>query len=79
MASVQESVVVDAPVDMTYNQWTQFEEFPSFMDGVKSVRQIDDTHLHWVAEAGGKQHEWNAEIVEQVPDRAIAWRALGGH
>jgi uncharacterized membrane protein len=79
VASVTESIQVEVPVSTAYNQWTQFEEFPKFMEGVKSVRQIDDTHLHWVAEIGGKEHEWDAEIVEQKPDRVIAWRALSGH
>jgi uncharacterized membrane protein len=79
MARVEEPIVVETPVSTAYNQWTQFEEFPLFMDGVKSVKQIDDTRLHWVAEIGGKREEWDAEIVEQVPDRKIAWRALRGH
>ena len=78
MASVQESIVVDAPVDAAYNQWTQFEEFPTFMEGVKSVRQLNDTHLQWTAEIGGEEHTWEAEITEQLPDRAIAWRARDG-
>ena len=67
MASVQESIVVDAPVDTAYNQWTQFEEFPTFMEGVKSVRQLNDTHLQWTAEIGGEEHTWEAEITEQLP------------
>jgi uncharacterized membrane protein len=79
MARVEESIEVNVPVSTAYNQWTQFEEFPRFMDGVESVRQVDDTHLHWVAEVGGQQHEWEAEIVEQKPDERIEWRALDGH
>ncbi len=78
MAEVDESVEVDVPVSTAYNQWTQFEEFPSFMENVKSVKQLDDAHLHWVAEVGGKQHEWDAEITYQEPDRHIAWRAVDG-
>jgi uncharacterized membrane protein len=78
MASVSESIEVDVPVSVAYNQWTQFEEFPSFMEGVESVRQLDDTHLHWAAEIGGKRHEWDAEITHQEPDRRIAWRAQEG-
>jgi uncharacterized membrane protein len=78
MASVSESIEVEVPVSVAYNQWTQFEEFPSFMEGVESVRQLDDTHLHWVAEIGGKRHEWDAEITHQEPDRRIAWRAQEG-
>ena len=79
MARVEESIEVNVPVTTAYNQWTQFEEFPRFMDGVESVTQIDDTHLRWVAEIGGKRHEWEAEITEQEPDRRVAWRALEGH
>jgi uncharacterized membrane protein len=78
MATVNESIEVDVPVSTAYNQWTQFEEFPQFMEGVESVRQLDDTHLHWVAEFGGERHEWDAEITEQEPDRVVAWRARDG-
>jgi uncharacterized membrane protein len=79
MARVEESIDVNVPVTTAYNQWTQFEEFPEFMDGVKSVTQIDDTHLRWIAEIGGKEERWEAEITEQQPDRKIAWRVQGGH
>ena len=79
METITKTIEVHAPIRTVYNQWTQFEEFPQFMNNVEEVRQIDDTRLHWVAEIGGKQHEWDAEIVEQVPDRVIAWRALDGH
>ncbi len=79
MARVEESIDVNVPVTTAYNQWTQFEEFPSFMDGVKSVTQIDDTHLRWVAEIGGQEEQWEAEITEQQPDRKIAWKAQDGH
>jgi uncharacterized membrane protein len=79
MARVEETIEVNVPVSTAYNQWTQFEEFPKFMEGVESVNQIDDTHLRWVAEIGGKRHEWQAEITEQVPDQRVAWRALDGH
>jgi uncharacterized membrane protein len=78
MASVVESIDVTAPVSTVYNQWTQFEEFPRFMEGVKSVTQADDTHLHWVAEVAGKEKEWDAEITEQHPDERVAWRAVSG-
>ena len=78
MATIEESVEVDVPVRTAYNQWTQFEEFPSFMEGVKEVRQLDDTHLHWVVEHKGQTHEFDAEITEQKPDERIAWRSEGG-
>ena len=78
MASVVESIDVEVPVSTAYNQWTQFEEFPRFMEGVKSVAQIDDTHLHWVAEVAGKEKEWDAEISEQHPDERVAWHATSG-
>jgi uncharacterized membrane protein len=79
MARVEESIEVNVPVSTAYNQWTQFEEFPRFLEGIESVKQIDDTHLRWVAEIGGKRHEWEAEITEQKPDQRVAWRALEGH
>jgi uncharacterized membrane protein len=78
MSTISESIEVNVPVQTAYNQWTQFEEFPQFMEGVESVRQIDDTHLHWVAEISGKRREWQAEIYKQEPDRVIAWRSLEG-
>jgi sporulation protein YlmC with PRC-barrel domain len=78
MPTIQESVEVEVPVRVAYDQWTQFEEFPRFMEGVKEVRQIDDTHLHWVAEIAGRELEWDAQIVEQEPERRIAWRSTGG-
>ena len=78
MAYVVESIDVKVPVSTAYNQWTQFEEFPHFMEGVKSVTQTDDTHLHWVAEVGGAEKEWDAEITEQHPDERVAWNATSG-
>ena len=78
MATVEESIEVDVDVTTAYNQWTQFEEFPRFMEGVKEVRQLDDTHLHWVAEIGGETEEWQAEISDQQPDQRIAWRSTSG-
>lgn len=76
MKTIEESIEVEAPVTKAYNQWTQFESFPRFMDGVERVVQKDDRHLHWVAEVGGHRQEWDAEITEQHPDHRIAWRAL---
>ncbi len=78
MEVVERSIEVDAPVDKVYNQWTQFEEFPKFMEGVEEVRQLDDRHLHWVSEIAGRRKEWDAEIFEQVPDQKIAWRSTAG-
>ena len=77
-ATVEQSIDVEVPIDVAYNQWTQFEEFPKFMEGVEEVRQIDDRHLHWVAEFGGSRHEWDAEIVEQHPEERVAWRNTDG-
>jgi len=78
MANVEKTITVNVPVHAAYDQWTQFESFPQFMDGVKEVRQKDDKHLHWKAEIAGKKEEWDAEITEQVPDRKIAWRSTSG-
>jgi len=72
------SIDVNVPVSVAYNQWTQFEEFPRFMEGVESVRQLDDRHLHWRANIGGKVEEWSAEITEQIPDKRIAWKSISG-
>lgn len=77
-STVEEAIEVNVPVRTAYNQWTQFEDFPQFMDSVHEVRQIDDTHLHWRASIAGKEEEWDAEITEQIPDNRIAWRSLGG-
>src|SRR5512138_906373 len=78
MAEIEKSIVVNAPLREVYNQWTQFEDFPRFMEGVEEVHQIDDRRLHWRARVAGKDQEWEAEIVDQVPDRRIAWRATTG-
>jgi uncharacterized membrane protein len=78
MSVVEKSIEINVPVTTAYNQWTQFEEFPNFMEGVKQVTQIDDTHLHWKADIGGKEKEWDAEITEQIPDNRIAWRSRDG-
>jgi uncharacterized membrane protein len=78
MSTIEQSVEVQVPIQTAYNQWTQFEEFPKFMDGVQEVRQLDDTHLHWVAEIGGQRHEWDAEVTEQKPDERVAWKNTGG-
>ena len=78
MATIERSIEVDVPVRVAYNQWTQFEEFPRFMEGVREVHQLDDTHLRWRAEIAGKEQQWEAEITEQIPDERIAWRARAG-
>jgi uncharacterized membrane protein len=78
MHTIEQSIEVNAPIENVYNQWTQFEEFPRFMEGVEHVHQIDEKHLHWVATIGGKRHEWDAEIVEQIPEQKIAWRSTSG-
>src|SRR3954470_2600544 len=75
---VAKSTVVNVPVETAYAQWTQFEEFPHFMDGVSEVRQVDDTTLEWVAVIGGVRREWRAVILEQVPDEKVAWAATDG-
>jgi hypothetical protein len=75
---VEKSIQVDVPVTTAYNQWTQFEDFPAFMGGVKEVRQLDDRRLHWVAEIAGVRREWEASVLEQVPDQKVAWAATAG-
>lgn len=78
MASIEKSIDVTAPVRQVYNQWTQFEDFPRFMEGVKEVRQLDDKRLEWHAEILGKDLTWNAEIVQQIPDQRITWKSTSG-
>ena len=78
MPKVQDSIEVQAPVRQAYNQWTQFEEFPKFMEGIQSVQQLDDTHVHWVAEIRGESREWTTEIIEQQPDKKVAWKTIDG-
>jgi len=79
METIEKSIEVDAPLQAVYNQWTQFEEFPRFMQGVEEVRQLTDTRLFWRAEIWGKAAEWEAEIDEQIPDQRIAWHSVTGH
>jgi uncharacterized membrane protein len=78
MATIEESVEVEVPVRTAYNQWTQFEEFPRFMEGVEQVRQLTDKKVHWVAEIAGQRREWDAEITEQIPDERISWCSTEG-
>jgi uncharacterized membrane protein len=78
MPKIQDSIEVQVPVQQAYNQWTQFEEFPRFMDGIQSVQQLDDTHVHWVAEIRGETREWTTEITEQQPDKKVAWKTIDG-
>jgi uncharacterized membrane protein len=78
MEMIEKTIDLNIPVRTAYNQWTQFEEFPRFMDGVESVKQLDDTTLQWVANIGGERKEWRARITEQIPDQRIAWRSEGG-
>ena len=75
---IEKQIMVNVPVSVAYNQWTQFEEFPHFMSGVKKVEQLSDDRLHWVAEIGGVKREWEAKILAQEPDRRVAWAATEG-
>ena len=77
-SAIEESIDVHVPVQVAYNQWTQFEEFPRFMEGVEQVRQLDDTHLHWKVTIGGTTKEWDAVITEQFPEQRIAWTNTTG-
>ena len=78
MPKIEDTIDVEVPVQQAYNQWTQFEEFPEFMEGIQSVQQLDDTHVHWVAEIRGESREWTTEITEQRPDEKIAWKTIAG-
>ena len=78
METIEKSIDVDAPITTVYNQWTQFEDFPKFMEDVQEVRQLDDKRLFWRAEVIGQVKEWEAEISEQIADQRIAWRSTSG-
>ncbi|MEX2446743.1 MAG: SRPBCC family protein [Dehalococcoidia bacterium] len=78
MSRVEKNIEVAAPLRSVYNQWTQFEDFPRFMQGVQEVKQLDDRRLHWRATIGGKDQEWDAEIREQTPDEKIIWQSTSG-
>ena len=78
MSTVEKFVDVNVPVRVAYDQWTQFRDFPKFMEGVRKVEQLDDKRMHWVVEIGGKTEQYDAEITEQVPDQRIAWRSTSG-
>src|SRR4051812_39735996 len=75
---VEKSIMVNVPVSVAYNQWTQFEEFPQFMGGVSKVTQLGDDRMEWVAEIGGVKRRWEAKVLEQVPDRRVSWAATEG-
>jgi uncharacterized membrane protein len=78
MSTIEQSIEVNAPLSAVYNQWTQFEEFPQFMEGIEKITQTDDTHMHWVAQIAGSTQEWDAEITEQKPDERVAWKNTTG-
>ena len=78
MSKIEQSIEVNVPVRVAYNQWTQFEEFPQFMEGVEKVIQVDDTTLHWAAEIAGQHREWDAKVTEQKPDERVAWTNVDG-
>lgn len=77
-STVQESIDVAVPIRAAYNQWTQFESFPNFMEGVESVQQFDDTHTHWKVRVAGAEREFDATITEQHPDERVAWKSTEG-
>jgi len=76
MSSIEQSIEVAVPVSTAYNQWTQFESFPEFMEGVDRIEQVDDTRTRWVTSIGGVTREFDAEITEQNPDERVAWRSV---
>ncbi|MEO5573663.1 MAG: SRPBCC family protein [Gammaproteobacteria bacterium] len=78
MEHIEKTIDVNVPISVAYNQWTQFEDFPAFMEGVVEVKQLTDTQLHWRANIGGKETEWDAVITDQVPDYRIAWHSVSG-
>ena len=78
MPKIEDTIEVQVPVQQAYNQWTQFEDFPKFMEGIQSVQQLDETHVQWVAEIRGESRQWTTEITEQRPDEKVAWKTIEG-
>ena len=78
MSTIEKSIEVNVPAETAYNQWTQFKDFPRFMEGVEEVREVSDKHLHRRVNIGGKEKEFDTEITEQIPGKRIAWRSIGG-
>ena len=78
MPKIEDTIEVQVPVQQAYNQWTQFEDFPKFMEGIQSVQQLDDTHVKWVADIRGESRQWTTEITEQRPDEKVAWKTIEG-
>ncbi|MGY2078942.1 SRPBCC family protein [Modestobacter sp. SYSU DS0657] len=78
MATVEKSIDVDVPIRTAYDQWTQFESFPQFMNGVERITQLDDRHTHWVTKIGGVERQFDAEITEQHPEERVAWKSTDG-
>ncbi|MCC5037102.1 SRPBCC family protein [Streptomyces sp. WAC 00631] len=78
MSKVEESVEVEVPVRTAYDQWTQFEDFPQFMEGVERIEQRTPTRTHWVTKIAGVKREFDAEITEQIPDERVAWTTVEG-
>src|ERR671924_210891 len=78
MSTIEKSIDVNVPAHTAYNQWTQFEEFPKFMEGVERVTQVDDRHNHWTTKVAGVRREFDTEIVDQLPDERVAWRTVSG-
>jgi uncharacterized membrane protein len=78
MPKIEDTIDVQVPVQQAYDQWTQFEDFPKFMEGIQSVQQLDETHVRWVAEIRGESREWTTEITEQQPDEKVAWKTIEG-
>jgi len=78
MPKIEDTIDVQVPVQQAYNQWTQFEDFPKFMEGIQSVQQLDDTHVQWVAEIRGESRQGTTEITEQRPDEKVAWKTIEG-
>ncbi len=78
MNKFKAGIDVNVPISVAYNQWTQFESFPDFMDSVESITQLDDETLLWKAEIAGIEQVWKARITEQIPDQRIAWTNIDG-
>jgi len=78
MPVIHTSIEVEVPARIAYDQCTQFEDFPGFMEGIVEVHQTDEVNLRWAARIAGVTREWDAKITEQIPDQLLAWTSTGG-
>jgi uncharacterized membrane protein len=78
MAFIDKTIEVAADVHDAYEVWTAFTDYPEFMECVEIVTVVSDDRLHWVALIEDETCEWDADVVDEVPDTKVTWRAIDG-